>query len=119
MKAILGSKIALVLVVVVIICDTVYLTFWRHITSALSIFAVFLAMGIVSEMWTKTIIFLAPLLTYVLLIVDAAVKFALEDEVLRKDEAEKLEVVVKFGAILLMTIPTLYYNRKFLSSEHK
>jgi hypothetical protein len=111
MRRFLESKIAGWLAFAVIVCVTAYLFFWHNVTSALVVYGVFLVMAILGEIMIKRISFLAPLVSYIILVVNYAVKFALEDEFLRQDEAESLEVVVKYGAIMLLTIPILYFNR--------
>ena len=107
----LSSKIALYISILIIVCVTAYLTFWCGITSALCVYVVFLVVGIVGEMKKKYLMHYAPLITYILLVLEAAVNFSLEEEVLRQDEAKILSDVTIYGSIMLLTIPILYFNR--------
>lgn len=111
MRKLLANKFSLVVAIAIIVCVTLYLTFWRHVSSALAVCGVFLVMGIIGDMKKKNIIHWSPLITYLLLVVECSVKFALEDKYLRQDEGEKLTCVVIYGSIMLLTIPILYYNR--------
>lgn len=111
MVRLLSSKIALYISIAILVCVTAYLAFWCGITSALGLYAVFLVVGIVGEMKKKYLMHYAPLITYILLVLEAAVNFSLEEEVLRQDEAKILSDVTIYGSIMLLTIPILYFNR--------
>jgi hypothetical protein len=111
MKKLFESKVAAWVAITIIICVTTYLAFWCHVTSALAVYGVFLVMPIMEGLYKNRLVYWSPLITYLILIVEYAVKFSLEDKALREDEGEKLTNIVIYGSFMLITIPILYYNR--------
>jgi len=112
MKKFLANKHAEYLAMIICIGVPTFLMWRFGLTQAFGVaICSYVIVAAITEWKKARIIHYAPLVAYVLMVVYYAVRVAFGEEIFRGGKVDDLEVVVKYGVILLFAIPLLYYRR--------
>ena len=100
--------------IAVTICIVVpaFLMYQNHNTTLFSMAVLsYVVIGVIEELKKRKVTTWAPLVGYITMIIYMSVKIVMSDKVFYRQQTEILVNVVKYGAILLLAIPLLYYNK--------
>jgi hypothetical protein len=116
MKKFLASKPAEYLAFIICLGVPTFLMWYFGLTQAFGVaIGSYVIVAVIAEWKKARIIHYAPLLAYILMVVFYAVRVVFEEKIFRDGKVDDLEVVIKYGVILLFAIPLLYnYNIRSL-----
>ena len=118
MKKVLRSKPVLWLAMIVALGVPIILMYSCHMSALIAAsLPIYIVTGVIDGIRKKKTIWITPIYSYVLMIVFGVARVINVERFLYEESVSTLTHIVKYGSLVLLTIPILYYNKENIYKE--